>query len=336
MPVIVPRAPAVKPTRGKALFPPLVLRYTCLMVTAKNTLAFLLAASLALASVSCRKREAPGPPPPPAPDAPKPAQAFADPELQRQYEAVWTANAELFQAPSTGSLLYVQRTDGSFLGGTVTRWSDTNLVLRQGKRLVDLGRADIAPASLPEIYLKDFADAYARRDVERGPAPATTARVARTRYSLTDAIEPRTGPGARYRRIDNLDIPKGSTLLVLEERHGWLRVKTRAMTDEQSFWVNQFTTIPTPDAPEEDLTQVISGLLESQFLAGFDPAQNQAMVPREAWIGTDPAVQEGISRVLAAHSRRIRGSGVDWVEIKDVENGRRLARYSQAQGFRPQ
>lgn len=338
--VIVIRPAGVKPTRGNPLYSRHNFRYSMRMVSMEFPRWCVLAALTMSLALSCRKREPPPPPPPPAPEAPKPGQAFDDPDQQQRYEAAWAEHIELFQPPSTGSLLYVQRADGSFVGGSVARWTATNIVLRQGKRLVDVNRTDLAPSSLPDLYLKEFVETFARDDVLRSEQPAAkggdTVAVARTRYSLTDAIEPRAGPGNRYRRIENLDVPKGSTLVVLEERNGWLRVQPRNSRDAQPFWVNQFTTIPTPDAPPEDLTKVISDLLGSQFLAGFDPAQNQALVPREAWLGTDPAIQEGISRVLAAHSRRIRGSGVDWVEIKDVENGRRLARYSQAQGYRPQ
>jgi hypothetical protein len=75
-------------------------------------------------------------------------------------------------------------------------------------------------------------------------------------------------------------------------------------------------------------------LLENGVLARINPEQGEAFVNQEAWAGTEPAVQEGISRLLAAHCSQVKKSSVVWVDIKGDQNNQRLARYSRAQGFR--
>lgn len=298
---------------------------------------FLAGALLVAISLSCRKAEPP--PPAAAPAKPaiqeslKPGLEFTDAGLQRQYEAAWRQHIEWYQSPPTGTLMYVRLNDGSFVGGTVQRWSDTNLVLKDGRVVRDIARDDLAPEVLPDVYLAPFLQKYALDTVTALPATSTSA--VRLRYSLTDYPEPRVGPGPRYRLAEGVSIDKGTTLEVLEERGLWIRVRPQHGNDA-AFWVNRFTTIPAPGMPPEDAGPILAQLLETGYLAGFNVERNEALVPKQAWIGTDTSVQEGMARVLAAHVTRLRTGSVDWIEIKDVENGRRLARYSQAQGYRAQ
>lgn len=295
-------------------------------------------AGTALAAISCRKAEKPAapiaPPPPPQVEAPAPAQEFNDTVLQEKYEEAWSQHLTSFQPPSTGSLMYVRLNDGSFVGGTVQKLSDTNLVLKDGRTVVEVPRDRIAPEDLANVYLSPFAQAFSLESVTS--LPGTTSPVVSLRYSLTDYPEPRIGPGPRFQLAENVNIDKGTTLLVMEERAFWMRVRPQQQPQAEPFWINRFTTIPAPGMPAEDASTVVAGLLESGYLAGLNIEKNEALVPRAAWAGTDTAVQEGITRVLAGHCARLRGSGVEWIEIKDVETGRKLGRYSQAQGFRAQ
>lgn len=294
-------------------------------------------AALALLA-SCKKPEPPPPPPPPPVELPKPGQEFSDPDLQRRYEATWNLLLDGFSPPATGSLLFVRLNDSSFAGGTVQHWTDEGLTLKDGRLVQEVRRQDVAEDMRSELFLREFLQKYAMMELMALPAapPPATGGVARIRYSLTDYPEPRVGPGPRYRLAEDVAFNKGTTLVVLEERNGWLRVRPQKQPDATPFWINQFTTIPAPNAPPEDYSGVIAALLESGYLAGFAPMQNTALVPKRAWAGTDSAIREGISRVLAAQSSRLRGATVEWVEIKDVETGHRLARYSQAQGYRDQ
>lgn len=265
---------------------------------------------------------------------PQPGIEFSDTALQLTYEAAWQQHVEWFQSPPTGTLMCVRLNDGSFAGGTVQRWTETNIVLKDGRVVQDVPRDRIAEDALPELYLLPFVQKYALESVTT--FPATTSPAARLRYSLTDYPEPRVGPGPRYRLAEGVRFDKGTTLEVIEERGLWVRVRPQMAPQSEPFWVNRFTTIPTPDMPREDAAGTVARMLESGFLAGLNVAQSEALVPRLAWVGTDTAVQEGIARLLASHVAQLNKRNVQWIEIKDAENGRRLARYSEAQGFRTQ
>lgn len=294
------------------------------------------AAVLALAVIGgCKKRE-PSPPPAPVEAAPQPGPEYTDSAIQAEYEAAWRRYFALFDPPAVGENLFIIRRDGSRAGGEVKSYSSSGVVLRDGTSEITISREEMAPESLPEVY----PDAFARREAIAEVEESLTFRLQREalpligslRFMLADTTVPRGGPGDRYNRLAMEGINRGTLLEVKEQKGLWIRVQPRA--GGESFWVPLLATRPAPNSPTEDYTALIAKLMATGFLAGYNANESEALVHRATWVGSEPGVREGLARLLAAHSAATRKVTTEWIEIKDVETGRRLGRYSQAQGFR--
>lgn len=287
--------------------------------------------------VSCTKKTeappaAPAPPPPVVEVKPAPQKEFSDPAQQAGYESEFHRLVDDFNPPATGTLQAVRLSDGSFIGGALSKLNPTGIVLKVGKQEYVASRDDIDPAFQADLYRDAFARHYGISEIQY--AASTNLPSTPTRYALKDSLDTYTGPGPRFPRRDDLLIPKGVRLDVKQRRGRWIEVTAPTVKPGVSFWTDFFQTIPLNDDPNADLSPYLLLLLEHGLLVRINPEQGEAFVSQEAWAGTEPAVQEGISRLLAAHCAQIKKSGVVWVDIKGDQNNQRLARYSRAQGFR--
>ncbi len=287
--------------------------------------------------VSCSKKTeappaAPAPPPPVVEIKPTPQTEFTDPAQQASYETEFHRLVDEFNPPATGTLQAVRLTDGTFIGGALAKLNPTGIVLKLGKQDYVASRDDIDPAFQADLYRDAFARHYGVSEIQH--AASTNLLTTPTRYVLKDALDAFAGPGPRYPRRDDLVIAKGVRLDVKQRRGRWIEVAAPTVKPGTTFWTDFFQTIPLNDDPDADLSPYLLLLLEHGVLVRINPEQGEAFVNQEAWAGTELAVQEGISRLLAAHCAQIKKSGVVWVDIKGDQNNQRLARYSRAQGFR--
>jgi hypothetical protein len=304
-------------------------------VNIKIVLALALLPALCLSG--CKKPETP-PPAAPVQSPPKPSREYTDGAIQAEYEAAWHRYFALFDPPRVGENLLIQLRDGSFAGGEVKAYDGGGVVLKDGQSERAIARNEIAPESLAELYPEDFARREALAEVEesltfrllRDPLPL----IGSLRYMLSDNTVPRGGPGDRYNRLPTENVNRGTLLQVKEQKGLWIRVEPPAGGD--SFWLPLLATRPAPNSPSEDYTALIVRLQAMRILAGYNSSAHEATMERAVWIGLDPGVREGLARMLAAHATASHGTSAEWIEIKDAETGRRLARYSQAQGFRQQ
>lgn len=282
----------------------------------------------------CKK---PGPPQaPPVDTTPKPGIEYTDSATQAQYESAWRRLFSLFDPPAVGETLLIIRRDGSRAGGELKAYSASSVVLRDGTNEIEIKRDEMAPETLPDVYPDAFARQQAIAEVEE----SLTFRlqneiipiIGSVRFMLSDTTVPRGGPGDRFNRLLLDGVNRGTLLEVKEQKGLWIRVQPRSVGE--SFWVPLLATRPTPNSPTEDYTALITKLIATGYLAGYKPAESEATIHRATWVGSDPGIREGLARMLAAHSAATRKTNTEWIEIKDAETGRRLGRYSQAQGFR--
>jgi hypothetical protein len=293
-----------------------------------------LALPLAFCLAGCKKPEtAPSVPQKPTP---KPSQEFSDSATQAKYEAAWHRYFALFDPPRPGEHLLLKLRDGSFAGGSVKAYSDAGVVLLDGQTETNVERSSIAPESLADVFPEEFARREAIAELEQTQSAESFSDdfdlIGSFRYLISDNTIPRGGPSDRYNRLSSENVLRGALLQVKELKGLWVRVEPQGGGD--SYWLPLFATRPAPNSPKENYTSLIDRIQTLGILAGYNPASNEAMIKRVVWIGLDPGVREGIARLLAAHATATRGGSAEWIEIKDAETGRRLARYSQAQGFR--
>lgn len=287
----------------------------------------------------CKKPE---PPPPAAPveKPPEPGTEYSDLSLQHEYEAAWHRYLKEYEAPDVGEYIWIKNNDGVYVGGELKSLDGTTLVLRDGTNEISVARSEINRDTLANVYGDAFARKEALAEVEasqtfRLDTGAKTPLVGTIRYSISDNAIPRSGPGNRFVRENIPDLNRGTTLEVQEQRGIWIRVKTQS-DGQQPFWINALATRPVPNAGYIDTTLLITEMMKRGVVTDYNPQQSTALIPRGIWVGSHPAIREGISRLLAEHSAHARNSKTEWLEVKDSDSGRRLARYSQAQGFRQQ
>ena len=185
----------------------------------RASLCLLLLMSCGLAA-ACKKaappEEVPAPPP-----AAAPGPEYSNPEHQRAYEEAWRAVYAAYEAPEPGESLWVTRLDGSIAGGEFKLMEGETLQLRDGSSEFSIPRAAMTPASQANVY----ADAFARREALDQIEESLTKRLRRPplpmigslRFSLSDAIVPRSGPADRYRRVDVPEFNRGTLLEVLAQ-----------------------------------------------------------------------------------------------------------------------
>lgn len=78
----------------------------------------------------------------------------------------------------------------------------------------------------------------------------------------------------------------------------------------------------------------IKVLLDTGLLKRIDAKMNEAFVDPAIWHATDFKTKEGIGAVLAFYCGRVKGTGLNWVTIRDNRSGKNLAKYSEAWGFK--
>lgn len=312
----------------------------CVVSDRSRLASSLLILSLAFFSACDKKQPAKpaqvaAPPPPPvaatAAARPVPKQEYNDPALQARYEAEFNQNVSLFAPPERGTPMALRLTDGSFIGGALLKVTPDEVSVRQGNESLVATRKDIDPPFLPEVYNDEFAKQMAVAELA-APTNLPAAPID-SRFAIRDDMSCHSGPGTRYQQLKDINLPRGTKMNVWQRRGRWLLVGTSSKSTDRLFWVDYFQTMSLVDDPKADYSPYIQILREHGILIRLDPEQSEAFVNADAWVGTDAAVQEGISRVLAAHFAITRKTSVVWVDIK-TEQGKRLARYTRAQGFR--
>ncbi|MCZ7591541.1 MAG: hypothetical protein M5U15_05030 [Kiritimatiellae bacterium] len=176
---------------------------------------------------------------------------YSDSSLQSEYEAAWHRYLKDYEAPEIGEYVWIKKNDGAYVGGEVKSLDSTTLVLRDGTNEISVARSEINRDTLANVYGDAFARKEALAEVEasqtyRLDTGNKTPLVGTLRYSISDNVVPRSGPGNRFAREDISDLNRGATLEVQEQRGIWIRVKAQG-TSEQSFWVNALATRPSAE-----------------------------------------------------------------------------------------
>ena len=151
------------------------------------------------------------------------------------------------------------------------------------------------------------------------------------RTALFDNLEIRTGPDTQFRPVQGTVILKGQPVYVIDQKDCWVCLKADTNAPAHIGWSHRFlTSNPTPESLDRD----IQYLRDCGILKNIDPAANEALMDAQKWAKLNVRVQEGIGRALAFYCGYKKGTGLNWVEIGDVETHHRLAKYSENMGFK--
>jgi hypothetical protein len=87
-----------------------------------------------------------------------------------------------------------------------------------------------------------------------------------------------------------------------------------------------------PPSPEEE--KMMAGMLETKLVDRINPELNEAFVNPITWATMKYQDKEKVSWFLAVYCGKKKGTGLNWVDIKDMYSGKKLAKYSEAWGFK--
>lgn len=80
--------------------------------------------------------------------------------------------------------------------------------------------------------------------------------------------------------------------------------------------------------------KLITSLTESGMLVKINPSINEAFVNPLLWASVDVNTKEGIARALAFYCGAKKGNNLNWVNIQNSMNGKKLAKYSENWGLK--
>ena len=98
-----------------------------------------------------------------------------------------------------------------------------------------------------------------------------------------------------------------------------------------------FIALPVFSAERVSLTQHQLDLLsqlQNQGLVSVEPNLNKVLIDPGLWRSMKYSVKENFAATMAIYCGNKKGTQLYWVKIYDQYSGKRLAKYSQAWGFK--
>lgn len=273
---------------------------------------------------------------------PEPPTLYPQPDRQRLFSEQFQGYFGLFEPPRQNSAIILTLRNGDVIMGNLFGLTPSNLVVNTtARQLVTIPRTDLSEQSERQVYREAFAASLARTAIDENlPQPpldtllAPRAQNPEPRTMLFEQGILRAGPGFHFRPIEETPLLRGARIFALDERDGWILAAMTPNATRGLGWIQKPLSFPADQRDGAILTREIENLLNTGFISGVDHERNLAQVNLFRWRIASPEIQEGSSRLLAFYIGHKRGSGRNWVDIVDDQNGQRLANYSESRGFR--
>jgi len=142
----------------------------------------------------------------------------------------------------------------------------------------------------------------------------------------------RSGPGPDYPESASSSLKKGQELYVVEEKNGWVKVRTTPDDRGTDGWIKKDQT-----APREILPQFKGNLnrwTRLGLLLKVNPESNTAIVDPSQWAKLSDEAKSLFAEALATYCALESGTGEAWCQISDGNTGRSIATYRTHEGLR--
>ncbi len=317
-----------------------------------------LAAGLAVVLSSCsgggegEKKEGEGghaaatPVVPVGPVVPK---VYDEPAWQARFEFWFLKHLDLYQNINPGMSVRIQLKEASDVIGSFVTYTDAAVRVQTDLGMTNVPNDQMKQVTRELLLVEDFALAKAKEivDAERAVDPAKPPEgerpvsadglpVLEKRFAAAEGagLDIRIGPGKNFKVLKNVNVQKGELIAALEENRGWIRFMATDLDGKPTWaWVSKFSTIPAEgvDLPRQE--DDIKTLTADGVILSFEPTNNVVVVDALLWSELDILERQGVGRTLAFYCGNKRGTGLNWVDIKDG-SGKRIAKYSEAMGFK--
>jgi hypothetical protein len=107
--------------------------------------------------------------------------------------------------------------------------------------------------------------------------------------------------------------------------------KNKTYRPAQSTYQTPRATIAGPTAEDE---KMLKDLMESGIVEAVNANMNEATVDPASWARMKIDAKKHLGWFLATYCGKKKGTGLNWVDILDSYSGKKLAKYSEAFGFK--
>jgi len=108
---------------------------------------------------------------------------------------------------------------------------------------------------------------------------------------------------------------------------GHLSYKSKTKNPVTKVVRKSASTMPAQD-------ENIKILMDNGLLERINPQMNEAFINPAIWLRLDYQTKENVSRTMAFYCGQKKGTDLNWVDIKDYQSGKKLAKYSEVLGFK--
>ena len=103
--------------------------------------------------------------------------------------------------------------------------------------------------------------------------------------------------------------------------------------DELKKTTHEASRAPT-GAPTAEDEKMLKDLMESGIVESVNANMNEATVDPASWARMKFDAKKHLGWFLATYCGKKKGTGLNWVDILDSYSGKKLAKYSEAYGFK--
>jgi hypothetical protein len=270
---------------------------------------------------------------------------FDEKDQQARFENVFYTILPAFSQPTPGMPVRIIKNSGGRIEGELASITTNGIMITAEDNLVSIDKMEMDEATRATFFAEDFGRNIAEQRVlsaaSQGQSDTLEAiflssgslKVKEVRRFSTDKMAARYGPGRHFAEIVGTELYRGQSVHVVDEKNGWIKIKSNAEAPVSLGWIPRFSTfVPNPEN-KEAIEREVKSLLESGFIIDVNPKKNEVWVDMYEWKISDKATIEGKSRVIAYYCGQQKKSRLYWVSIKDALNGRKLAEYSESKGF---
>jgi len=286
---------------------------------------------------------------PAAPAGPVVPKVYDEPAWQARFEFWYLKHHNLYEPILPGMTVRIQLKEASDITGSFVAYTDAAIRVQTDLGMTNVPNEQMKQVTREQLLVEDFALDKAKEivDAERAanpdkppegepPVSADGLPVLEKRFAAAEGagLDIRCGPGKNFKQIKDVKVQKGELIAALEENHGWIRFITTDPEGKPMWaWVSKFATIPAEgvDLPRQE--EDIKVLTADGVILSFVPTNNVVVVDALLWSEMDILERQGVGRTLAFYCGNKRGTGLNWVDIKDG-SGKRIAKYSEAMGFK--
>ena len=143
----------------------------------------------------------------------------------------------------------------------------------------------------------------------------------------------RNAPGSDSPVSSSIKLSKGQEIYVMEERNGWLKIRTTPDDRGKYGWIKKDQTEPKKIIRPPKHDGEIVKWMRSGLLVQVDPKSNTATVNTQLWTSLDDETKTVVAKALSTYFSLQKETDEIRCIIHDADSGKTIASYSDKTGL---